>query len=345
VFTGWWKTLRFPVNRPLTDGEKGAALPIWSTIVDNYDSRGSLVALNSTYIEWIDRRFLLRGSINTCVALIGCVFVFIASTYFLLYWGIITPDFDAQLVAFFGYAIILFLVVVMYCAQPGYDLFKKIYYPIRFNRKNGMIYVYRDKKDGGILSVPWNKVFFHVGEGLKNKNLCDIRGEILDGKIVKDTFALGHYFEQPEPVHQMWNFICNYMEGGPKAVEQDPLDRYITLSVSPSFRNCLMMAYGFYGATNAAVRIISLPFIALTTITRWLVFKTCSMPVWPAEIEAACKIEPDDPDVWPTPKYTGQFAAENPALVRRAMEKNRALSGSPSLADQFDNWQSPIRKD
>jgi hypothetical protein len=343
MFTGWMKPLRFRVQRALTDEERKAALPRQIVVSDGFDPYGSLVALNSTYIEWIDRRFLVRGSINTCLTLLGCVAVFSLGCV-VLYLGLEDDDPLVKLIGVGGFISLSLMVAMLYYAQSGYDFFKKIYYPIRFNRKNKMIYVYRDKKDGGILSVPWERVFFHIGRGMQNKSLCDIRGEIIEGKIIKDAFALGHYFDRPEPIQQMWNFICNYMEGGPEAVGQNPLDRYITLSVSSSFRNCLMMAYGFYGATNGVLRIISLPFIALTTVTRWLVFKTCSMPVWPAEIEAACKIDPDDPNVWPTPKYTGQFAAENPKLVQRAMERRRGMSGLSSLADQFEDWQSPIDK-
>jgi hypothetical protein len=33
----------------------------------------------------------------------------------------------------------------------------------------------------------------------------------------------------------------------------------------------------------------------LDTVCRWLTLITCSDPVWPPEIEAACKPEPNDP--------------------------------------------------
>ncbi|PNR54664.1 hypothetical protein LA07_16365, partial [Xanthomonas oryzae pv. oryzae] len=78
---------------------------------------------------------------------------------------------------------------------------------MRFNRKTRKIYVFREKRDGGLLIVPWDEVFFHIGRGTDMKFLRDIRGEILDGDIVKDTFALGHCAERDEPVKEMWEFI------------------------------------------------------------------------------------------------------------------------------------------
>jgi hypothetical protein len=345
MFTGWWSSLKFPLNRPITDDEKKNRLDHQNFKAGSFDAHGALSRLNSTYAEWIDRRYLIRGSATTGIILIALLFFVCWIAYFLHE----AFNHNSNMDYFYAYLIcssVGFIAIpILYFAQLRYDFFKKIYYPIRFNRKSRMIYVYRDKRDGGILSVPWDKVYFHVGKGMRDKNLCDIRGEIVEDGVVRDTFALGHYFEQPQPVHQMWNFICNYMEGGPSAVEQDPLDRYITLSVSPSFRNCLMMTSGYYGATNIVVRVISLPFIALATVTRWLVFKTCSRPVWPAAIEDDCKVESNDPHIWSTPKYTGQFAAEVPGLLAYVTAKAKKASGGSSIADQLGDWQGGIRKE
>nr|WP_324293945.1 DUF6708 domain-containing protein [Xanthomonas oryzae] len=41
----------------------------------------------------------------------------------------------------------------LYWVLPRYEFFKFIYYPIRFNRKTRKIYVFREKRDGGLLHV------------------------------------------------------------------------------------------------------------------------------------------------------------------------------------------------
>lgn len=343
MFTGWWPSLRFKLDRPLTKEEKSSSLS--RNFVDDqaFDDRNGLVALNSTYIEWVDRRFRARGSINTAITSFGVIVTFLGSI-FMLYFSYIVPNDDAKLVGIGGSVLILGIAALVYYAQPRLDFFQKIYYPIRFNRMNRMVYVYRDKKDGGILSVPWDKVFFHVGRGMQSPSFCDIRGEVMEGDIVKDAFALGPYMPGPEGIHQMWSFIRRYMEGGPEAVGPDPRDRYVSLSLRGSFKDCALVVYTNFGAPNLLIRIISLPFIAASTVTRWLVFKTCSMPQWPADIEVACKVEADDPNIWPIPKYMNQFIVENSDIRQRAEQRLRGATGpTRSLADEMGAWQKDIQ--
>lgn len=340
MYTGWWPSLRFRINRPLDDDEKRLNLTRKANESEFFDDHNGLVALNSTYIEWVDRRFRARGAGATSAGLISIVF-FMVVTAFLLVMAFLWRNDSKWFYTFlesstFGPV----AAAIMYYVRPRLDFFKKTYYPIRFNRKNRMVYVYRDKKDGGILSVPWDKVFFHIGRGMQNPVFCDIRGEVLEGNIVKDTFALGPYMPGPQGIYQMWAFIRRYMEDGPEAVGPDPRDRYINLSLHGSLKDCALVVYTNFGAPNLVLRIISLPFIAASTITRWLVFKTCSMPQWPAEIEAACAVEPGDPNIWPQPKYMNQFIVENPDIRQRAMDRLRgATAPTTSLADDIGAWQ------
>ncbi|AIY41487.1 hypothetical protein LT85_2329 [Collimonas arenae] len=212
-------------------------------------------------------------------------------------------------------------LIAFYFLCIRFEFFTYTHFPIRFNRITRKIHVFRGNGPNGVLTVPWDDAFFHIGHSQKTPNLCDIRGEILDGDIVKDTFALGHFFERPQPVLEMWEFIRRYMEEGPEAVAENPLDRYVGLSVTGSFKNCLIMSRIFYGADTPFTQVISLPLVALSTATRWLIFKTCKVPVFPPEIEAECVVEANDPNVWPIPETSGQFAAENPAIMQRAVER------------------------
>lgn len=222
------------------------------------------------------------------------------------------------------------------------EFFRYVYYPIRFNRKTRKIYVFREKRDGGLLIVPWEEVFFHIGRGTDMKFLRDIRGEILDGDIVKDTFALGHCAERDEPVKEMWEFIRCYMEEGPEAVAEHPLDKYVELSVAPTWKNCLISAVGFTNATTPFKRVLLFPFIGTFTVVRWLVFKSCKQPVFPQEVEAECTVEPNDPNIWPVPKSIGEFVTTVPGLMTYAMRKAQGIRTPPDaptdLASQFKGW-------
>lgn len=326
MYTGWLRNLKFEVNRPLTVDETKDALPRDAAKSDAYDDHFGLVELNSTYIEWVDRRFRARGS-GSCFLLFFASIGTLAAGCFSLWFGLHHDAGEATfLIEVAGFVLGLFFSWLFYWLLWGLDFFQKVYWPIRFNRKNQMIYVYRDKRDGGILQARWDSVYFHIGYGMQTPTFCDIRGEILEGKIVKDTFALGPYIPglHVEVIREMWAFICRYMDGGPEAVGPDPRDRYVELSLNGSLKDCALVAYSNYGAPNLLIRIVSIPFIAASTLTRWLVFKTCRMPRWPDDIEAACKVDPNDENVWPRPRYTNQFVEENADVRRRTGERIQA---------------------
>jgi len=218
-----------------------------------------------------------------------------------------------------------------------------------------MIYVYRDKRDGGILQVPWKEVYFHVGRGMMNGALVDIRGEVMDGDIVKDAFAVGPYYpdNRVDAVQEAWAFICRYMEKGPEAVGPDPRDRYIENSLKGTWKDCMSVMYTNYTPIGNPVQIIlGWPMIAITTITRWLVFKTCRTPKWTSEIEEACKIELDDPNIWPEPKYMDQFFLEMPDVRKREIERHRAnvrhtlgKQAGPDLVIAMQQWENAMRRE
>src|SRR5699024_8301322 len=96
------------------------------------------------------------------------------------------------------------------------DFFNHTYYPIRFNRKTRMVYVYREERDGGILRLPWNEGFYHIGHGLADKDIIDLRCHVMDGETVKDTFAIGLPFhtKTEDRIRGLWEQIRTYMDDG-----------------------------------------------------------------------------------------------------------------------------------
>lgn len=185
------------------------------------------------------------------------------------------------------------------------DFFTHTYYPVRFNRKTRQIYIFRDKRDGGVLTMPWDKGFFHIGQGLRDKRLLDLRCHVLDGKTVKDTFVTGMYYLQKEQVQQLWEFVRRYMDEGIESLGQVE----VWTSPAPTWKNCRIMVGVTFGGLSGLGAILW-PLAAPVILTRWLVMKSCKSPQWPAEIEAACRIEPNDPHRLPEPEYIGQFAVE-----------------------------------
>ncbi|MDR2851560.1 MAG: hypothetical protein LBV61_00630, partial [Burkholderiaceae bacterium] len=116
----------------------------------------------------------------------------------------------------------------------------------------------------------------------------------------------------------MWEFIRRYMDEGPQAVADHPMARYVSLSVTPTIKNCMLFAMNYTGAYTPLKRVLFWPFLWLFTLVRWLIFYTCKKPVFPEEIEATCKVDEDDPNIWPIPASAGQFAQEIPGVLEYA---------------------------
>jgi len=301
MYSGW--IVKWRLNRKLTPEEKASVLPRQGLLGVKADDRGTLTAFNSTYAELVDRRFRLRGGFGALLAVAitiffvgACVFVWIAvpnysSDYFI--GNVILT------LAFLGGAALFWLVYIRK------DFFTHTYYPVRFNRKTRQVHVFRDKRDGGILTVPWDTGFFHIGQGLRDKRLLDLRCHVLDGETVKDTFVTGMYYLQKEQVQQLWEFVRHYMDE-----DIDSLGKVeVWTSPAPTWKNCRIMVGVTFGGLSGLSAILW-PLAAPIILTRWLVMKSCKLPQWPAEIEAACRIEPNDPHRLPEPEYIGQFAVE-----------------------------------
>lgn len=311
MFSGW--TIKWRLNRLLTPDEYSSALPRQRQENIEPDDRGTAVAFNSTYVEFVGRRFRLRGGIISFLATLG-IFLFISVPAVVFYTG---PSNSANTISTlivaiftFGWATFLWLFFLRK------EYFSHTYYPIRFNRKTREVYVFRDKRDGGIITVPWDEGYFHIGEGLRDKQLLDLRCHIMgQDNVVKDTFVTGMYYSQPEPVQQIWEFIRRYMDEGIESLGEVE----IWTTPKPTLQNCNIMAGVFVGGSTSGIRSILWIIAGPIMITRYLVLKTCKPPVWPANIEAKCAIEPNDPHRLPEPEYIGQFGVERERAKARVL--------------------------
>lgn len=290
------------------------------------DDRSSLIGFNSTYLEMIDRWYSIRGGMQTILGVLISI-VFYAAILSVI-WVLIVDLFREKNYLVDVVALILFYlmswgVMRMIKRTLGREFFSYSYFPIRFNRQTRMIHVFRHNGRNGVLSVPWDQVYFHIGKGEVNRDLTDIRGHVMDGDNVIDTFAVGHFFGRDEqPVRQIWKFIVVYMEQGPQAL---PKDMVIGTSTSRSWTNCFLWAKS-YCDIWLPIPLITWVATALVTCMRWLVMQSCKDPVWPAEIEATSAIEPNDPYQWAEPRFTGEFAKDDKvwaAMLARAKRRDK----------------------
>src|SRR5699024_5438726 len=119
------------------------------------------------------------------------------------------------------------------------EFFTYTHWPVRFNRKNRMVYVFKHNGPGGVLRVPFDEVYFHLGKSPGTSN-NDLRGEVLDGDIVVDTFAAGTAVGDKWMMANIWEFVLRYMEWGPESLDF----KHISLSTKRSWYNAFVQTAG-----------------------------------------------------------------------------------------------------
>jgi hypothetical protein len=291
---------KFPVNRPLSNWEINRQLRPYESKTDKPRGLISVIKMNSTYLECVDKFFANKGFLSafgiTASAMITFVLMF--STFGIAFkWSSISPGSRGE--ALFAIiassimcsgALILFLKMTL-----SKELFRFTHYPIRFNRRNRMVYVTR--LDGTVMAESWDKLFFteRVGGGE-----WEIRGHRLaeDGITVLETFALPVITTSKNPYRfAFWEFVRRYMEDGPQKL----MTRVEwTIDVSER-REGFWQGFRFHYIDAASLlgdfAFILFPVILWYAAGRWIAMRTSKIPRWPQELEAQCRIDPNDPYV------------------------------------------------
>jgi len=303
---------KFPINRPLSSEDYKYHLKQTRRLnVEPHDML-AVIKMNSTFLESVDKWFGFRGFTTafsvTCFLICAIPFGYMTGNSLLKVLGVLETDGSrkelAMLAAFIGpmTALTLWGMLVLFRKES----FAYTHYPIRLNRITRMIHYFRFT--GEVASVPWDDVFFTIGLG---SSLWSVRGHVLaDDKVtVLDTFSLSHigmiYSHEPDPatgqfhredyVRPHWEFIRRYMEEGPQELVQGvqfclPIsDRRETLKAG--FRRLLLN----FSGEAAITTILMSPLYAWMLIGRRIAVMTSKIPQWPAEIDAVCRVAPDDP--------------------------------------------------
>lgn len=295
--TGWIHH-RHKLNRPLTDAETSGRLDRLQRSPVLPDERVNLLRMNSTYADFIDSHFMDRGY----PTLGGIIFVPLSlclplGTYPLIErWGAAEASaIEISIVFFFG-VLCLAMALAVWRWTVKRDIRTYTHFPVRFNRKTRIVYVFRHNGPDGVLSVPWEKAFFFIGGGQgAEKHLFELRCHVLDESgLVTETFALGHDDTSRGGIMEVWEMIRLYMEEGPQAVPQYPVCLFPEKVEWKESRRIMSTRIG---GANLPMMIVTSPFWGVASLMHYLVMKTCKAPVWPKEIEEACRVEPDDPHV------------------------------------------------
>ncbi|WP_018989357.1 DUF6708 domain-containing protein [Aromatoleum toluclasticum] len=275
----------YRINRQLLDFEREEHLTPTKRlgVVPHYNL--SVIRINGTFLEGADKFYYSRGF----VAMAGIPLAVLLWLVF-AYDGITRP------------AILMFLnlAVATGCSWLVFrDTFTYTHFPIRLNRKNRQVYVWR--RNGTVLKVGWDDIYFTIGGSETTWKDLYVAGHVMDadGKTVRETFALGASGEKDQ-LHTLWEFYRRYMEEGPQAVLSALEKPLICLP-----RLDLKRETWRFGWERITLQLNGLPLFQLLlqvgffpqSLFRWVAMRTSKIPRWPKWVEDECAIAPDDPCV------------------------------------------------
>ncbi|MFK3663507.1 DUF6708 domain-containing protein [Scandinavium sp. NPDC088450] len=175
----------------------------------------SVVRLNSTYLELVDRYYNWRGTKTLSGGFFFCLFL---AAFFQPIVTFLHVGFQSAviwIVAVISMGVTLLLSWVAYRIMAT-EAFSSTYYPIRFNRINGMVYVYQS--GGTVLSIPWRDIHFVLTSAkMPFSTQWTIVGCTTeeDGDTVAKAIPLPIDLNwNPEDLTMYWEFIRCYMEEG-----------------------------------------------------------------------------------------------------------------------------------
>lgn len=289
---------RFKVNRPLSKNEQQHRLHTRKPASDKPHYQLSLIKINSTFVECVDKWYSMRGFL----AMGGCAISLMFGTALL--FGLLSMwergAFDFLDVLLWGWAAsLVFLALYLFTR----DAFTYTHYPIRFNRKNRQVYVFR--RDGTALKAGWDDIYWTIfGHDVSTRDGFVV-GHLLadDKKTVKETFALSMVTVTDvtgvQELKDHFEFFRQYMEEGPgpvlEAIKPVPL-----IMLPGIHKQRESWAFGWERLTLNLngwhlLQLLSQVFIWPMSLFRWIAMRTSKIPQWPQWVEDECRVEPDDP--------------------------------------------------
>ena len=289
----------FLVNRPLNEHERANHLEVNQRASDQVHYDLSLIKLNSTFVECVDKWYAMRGF----VAMAGAAFV-----------GVLGYGLYAIVTSFFrrdGIDVVLLLILAGYLALLWLptklflsDAFTYTHYPIRLNRQNRQVYAFR--RDGTVLKAGWDELYWTIYNtklGLGGGDL-NVMGHLLgkDGLTVKESIGLS-LVDAGEPGRQnqrmFFEFFRRYMEQGPGPVLESL--KPVPLIMLPGIdKEKESWFFGWELLTGSlkgmpVLQLLLQVFFFPISLFRWIVMRTSKIPQWPRWVEDECRIESNDP--------------------------------------------------
>lgn len=302
--------VKYHINRPLTEQERAHHLQQKRRLNLEPHYQLSVIAMNSTYLESVDKWFAWKGVLTAVASLLLALFGWMALAILSLTAHSAAVDRlnDGSTHIANGLGIV---AAISLLGWPCVWLLRKesfayTHYPLRFNRKTRMVHVFQ--LDGTTISVPWDEIFFTLG---KMGTQWEVRGHVLDADrdTVRATFALScvrvlsdpdidpgtKQFSNQDLVRSHWEFIRRYMEEGPKHLSGQvqfcmPVD-----GRRESAKGGAQRVFANFAEAPVLLWLVVFPLCAIISLFRILAMRTSRIPSWPKNIDEVCIIAVDDP--------------------------------------------------
>jgi hypothetical protein len=305
--------LKYPVGRMLTVQERAHHLHQKQRLNLEPRYQLSVIKMNSTFLESVDKWFAWKGMISAFALAVLAIFVggvmFISIAWMMEAFASTTASSESSfwILNSAGMAVVGVIVGSGAIWLLRKESFRFTHYPIRFNRKSQTVHVFLP--DGTVLSVPWEKIFFTLGH-LALWNEWEIRGYILDpDEKILETFSLSYLgtlnakdiapekkdYSSQDFVRAHWEFVRRYMEDGPQDLSSQVQFCMPVAVQRESFRVGTERVFANFSGIPSLIYWLVSPFCLIVSCFRWFAMRTSKVPEWPADIEAGCVVEPNDP--------------------------------------------------
>ncbi|MGL6010860.1 MAG: DUF6708 domain-containing protein [Shewanella oncorhynchi] len=287
-YTGLLKP--YKINRPLSDMDRANQMYQKKKLDVKTSHELTVIEINSSYIEVVDKFFYWKGGMTT-----GCIILLASLGGLLMSLTYVIAFFQYEKPEAWGALLSLYLL-----ASPLAWLFIKsirkeinyTHYPIRLNRKTRKVHVFR--QDGTVLTTPWDKLFITQVPvtGRDWEFQCHVLAP--DGVTISETFglpALGYGEAGREAYKGYWEFIRRYMEEGPARV-YDEITACLPIKQQ---RETFTFIYHRLAYSIGSLHPFILVYFGFFYPGRWLAMRYSKIPQWPADIEAQCPVESNDP--------------------------------------------------
>ena len=269
----------------------------------------TVVQFNSTYMELVDMWDCIRGEIVWSQLVILCPVSFGLGTFsYMIFLEISRNSFGFFVVFLCIMTAIVFGLLYVLLRRLSRELFTYTYFPVRFNRKNGKVYVMGVDKQ--VETYYWKDLKIHMQTDANapwDVRCCDVD----DNGIIQRTFSLPFRYDRVYKVlYGHFEFVNRYMSAKDDSnlAEVASSIRYIfpvhqrKEIFKESVQRSLLEYHNDFEDTEYPEKtlaldwtfMINIPFWFLKLLGRRLSVLTCTTPHFPFEVDVECDIDPND---------------------------------------------------